>query len=139
MKFLFISPRYEGGIGGHAAMLANQLKHSGHEVTKMKTPHLPIKNFKNPSFAIFGTIQGLLNTQKYDIVHAFNVPSAFAMHYSKGTKKVLSIHGVFSDQVKKLHSNTISSIASAMESKAVRWADVITTDSKTTKNEYKKN
>ena len=138
MKFLFISPRFDGGIGGHASMLANQLQHAGHSVTKMKTPHLPIKNFKNPSFAIFGTIQGLLNTQKYDIVHAFNVPSAFAMHYSKGTKKVLSIHGVFSEQVKKLHSNVISSIASAMESKAVRWADVITTDSKTTKNEYKK-
>ena len=138
MKFLFISPRFDGGIGGHATMLADQLSQAGHEVTKMKTPHLPIKNFKNPSFAIFGTIQGLLNTQKYDIVHAFNVPSAFAMHYSKGTKKVLSIHGVFSEQVKKLHSNVISSIASAMESKAVRWADVITTDSKTTKNEYKK-
>ena len=138
MKFLFISPRFDGGIGGHATMLADQLSQAGHEVTKMKTPHLPIKNFKNPSFAIFGTIQGLLNNQKYDIVHAFNVPSAFAMRYSKGTKKVLSIHGVFSEQVKKLHSNTISSIASIMESKAVRWADVITTDSKTTKNEYKK-
>jgi L-malate glycosyltransferase len=138
MKFLFISPRFDGGIGGHATMLADQLSQIGHEVTKMKTPHLPIKNFKNPSFAIFGTIQGLLNNQKYDIVHAFNVPSAFAMRYSKGTKKVLSIHGVFSEQVKKLHSNAISSIASVMESKAVRWADVITTDSKITKNEYKK-
>ncbi len=138
MKFLFISPRFSGGIGGHAAMLADQLSQKGHEVVKMETPHIPIKNLKNPSFAIFGTIKGLLNTEKYDIVHAFNVPSAFAMHYSKGTKKVLSVHGVFSDQVKKLHSSTVSSIASTTESRVLKWADKLTTDSKISKNEYKK-
>ena len=138
MKFLFISPRFSGGIGGHAAMLADQLSKKGHEVTKMKTPHIPIKNLKNPSFAIFGMIKGIFNNEKYDIVHAFNVPSAFAMRYSKGTKKVLSIHGVFSDQVKKLHSSTVSSIASNAESKVVKWADKLTTDSKISKNEYKK-
>ena len=104
MKFLFISPRFSGGIGGHASMLADQLLQHGHDVTKMETPHIPIKNLKNPSFAIFGAIKGLMNSENYDIVHAFNVPSAFAMRYSKGTKKVLSIHGVFSDQVEKLHS-----------------------------------
>ena len=137
MKFLFISPRFDGGIGGHATMLADQLSQIGHEVTKMKTPHLPIKNFKNPSFAIFGTIQGLLNNQKYDIVHAFNVPSAFAMRYSKGTKKVLSIHGVFSEQVHSIHSKAVSSIASNTESKVLKWADKLTTDSKITQKIYK--
>jgi hypothetical protein len=40
MKFLFISPRYSGGIGGHAAILAKKLQNSGHSVTKMKTFHL---------------------------------------------------------------------------------------------------
>lgn len=138
MKFLFISPRFSGGIGGHAAMLADQLSKHGHDVTKMEATHLPIKNLKNPSFAILGAIKGLLNKEKYDIVHAFNVPSAFAMHYSKGTKKVLSIHGVFSDQVKRLHSSTISSIASTTESKVLKWADKLTTDSKISKSEYKK-
>ena len=138
MKFLFISPRFSGGIGGHAAMLSDQLVQAGHEVTKMKTSHIPIKNLKNPSFAIFGTIQGLTNTKKYDIVHAFNVPSAFAMRYAKGRKKVLSIHGVFSDQVKKLHSGTVSSIASSTESRVLKWADALTTDSKISRNEYKK-
>jgi glycosyltransferase involved in cell wall biosynthesis len=138
MKFLFISPRFSGGIGGHAAMLADQLSQQGHEVTKMNIFHIPIKNLKNPSFAIFGTIKGILNSEKYDIVHAFNVPSAFAMKYSKGTKKVLSVHGVFSDQIKKLHSSTISSIAASTESKVLTWADKLTTDSKISKNEYKK-
>ena len=138
MKFLFISPRFSGGIGGHASMLADQLLQHGHDVTKMETPHIPIKNLKNPSFAIFGAIKGLMNSENYDIVHAFNVPSAFAMRYSKGTKKVLSIHGVFSDQVEKLHSSAISSIASTTESKVLKWADKLTTDSKISKNEYKK-
>ena len=118
-------------------MLADQLVQHGHSVTKMQTPHIPIKNLKNPSFAIFGAIKGMMHNENYDIVHAFNIPSAFAMRYSNGRKKVLSIHGVYSDQVKKLHSNTISSIASSTESKVVKWADKLTTDSKISKNEYK--
>jgi glycosyltransferase involved in cell wall biosynthesis len=138
MKFLFISPRYSGGIGGHAEMLANQLEHAGHSVTKMETPHIPIKNLKNPSFAIFGTIKGILNRENYDIVHAFNVPSAFAMRYAKGKKKVLSVHGMFSEQVNSLHSKAISSIAANTESKVLKWADKLTTDSKITQKIYKK-
>ena len=138
MKFLFISPRYSGGIGGHAAMLANQLEHSGHSVTKMQTPYIPIKNFKNPSFAILGALKGIISRENYDIVHAFNVPSAFAMHYAKGKKKILSVHGVFSDQIKVLHSSTISTIATNVESKVLKWADRLTTDSKTSQTEYKK-
>ena len=137
MKFLFISPRYSGGIGGHAEMLANQLEHAGHSVTKMKTPHIPIKNLKNPSFAMLGAIKGILNRENYDIVHAFNVPSAFAMRYAKGKKKVLSVHGMFSEQVNSLHSKTVSSIAANTESKVLKWADKLTTDSKITQKIYK--
>jgi glycosyltransferase involved in cell wall biosynthesis len=137
MKFLFISPRYSGGIGGHAEMLANQLEYAGHSVTKMNVPHIPIKNLKNPSFTIFGTIKAMLNRENYDIVHAFNVPSAFAMRYAKGRKKVLSIHGMFSEQVNSLHSKTVSSIASNTESKVLKWADKLTTDSKITQKLYK--
>jgi len=138
VKFLFISPRYSGGIGGHAAMLANQLQNSGHDITKMETPHIPIKNLKNPSFAILGAIKGIVSRENYDIIHAFNVPSAFAMHYAKGKKKILSVHGVFSDQVKAIHSSTTSSIATNVESKVLKWADKLTTDSKTSQVEYKK-
>ena len=138
MKFLFISPRYSGGIGGHAEMLANQLENAGHSVTKMKAPHIPIKNLKNPSFAMLGTIKGILNRENYDIVHAFNIPSAFAMRYAKGKKKVLSVHGMFSEQVNSLHSKAVSSIAANTESKVLKWADKLTTDSKITQKIYKK-
>ena len=113
MKLLFISPRFSGGIGGHANMLYEQLTKYGFDVKKMEVPHIPIKNLKNPSFAIFSSLKGILSKESFDIVHGFNVPSAYAMKYAKGTKKVLSIHGVFSEQVNKLHSKSISSIASS--------------------------
>ena len=137
MKLLFISPRFSGGIGGHANMLYEQLVKNGFDVKKMEVPHIPIKNLKNPSFAIFSSLKGILSKESFDIVHGFNVPSAYAMKYAKGTKKVLSIHGVFSEQVNKLHSKSISSIASSAESKALTWPDKLTTDSKATQKFYK--
>ena len=137
MKLLFISPRFSGGIGGHANMLYEQLVKNGFDVKKMEVPHIPIKNLKNPSFAIFSSLKGILSKESFDIVHGFNVPSAYAMKYTKGTKKVLSIHGVFSEQVNTLHSKSISSIASSTESKVLTWPDKLTTDSHATQKFYK--
>jgi len=138
LKLLFISPRYSGGIGGHAAMLASKLREHGFEVEIMHVPHIPIKNLKNPSFTVLSTVKGMFNKKKYDIIHAFNLPSAFAMRFVKGKKKALSIHGVYSEQVKVLHSSTVSTIANVAESKILKWPDALTTDSKATQHEYKK-
>ena len=137
MKLLFISPRFSGGIGGHAAMLADMLTEYGYEVKKMEIPHIPIKNLKNPSFALFSTIKGMISREKFDIVHAFNIPSGYAMKYIKGAKKVLSVHGVFSDQISSLHSNSVSSLAKIAESQVLKWPDKLTTDSKATQKMYK--
>ena len=138
MKFLFISPRFSGGIGGHAAMLAKQLTKNGHKVKKMQTTHIPIKNFKNPSFALLSSIKSVIDRESYDIVHGFNIPSAYALKYAKGRKKILSIHGVFSDQVETIHSKSISSLAKITQSQVLRWPDRLTTDSKATQKLYKK-
>ena len=137
MKLLFISPRFSGGIGGHAAMLADKLIEYGYEVKKMEIPHIPIKNLKNPSFTLFSTLKGVLSREKFDIVHAFNIPSGYAMKYAKGVKRVLSVHGVFSDQVSGLHSNSVSSLAKIAESQVLKWPDKLTTDSKATQKMYK--
>ena len=137
MKLLFISPRFSGGIGGHANMLYGQLLKNGFDVKKMEVPHIPIKNLKNPSFAIFSSLKGILSKESFDIIHGFNVPSAYAMKYTKGRKKILSIHGVFSEQVNTLHSKSISSIAQSAESKVLTWPDKLTTDSKATQKFYK--
>ena len=137
MKFLFISPRYFGGIGGHASMLADQLLQNGHYVKKMQVPHIPIKNFKNPSFTILSTMKSIIDRESYDIVHGFNIPSAYAMKYANGKKKVLSLHGVFGEQIEKLHSKYVSSIAKRAESQVLQWPDKLTTDSKATQKIYK--
>ena len=137
MKILFISPRYSGGIGGHASMLANQLSKNGHYVKKMEVPHIPIKNLKNPSFTVLSTFKSIIDRDSYDIAHAFNIPSAYAMKYANAKKKVLSLHGVFGEQIEKLHSKSVSSIAKSVESQALQWPDKLTTDSIATQKIYK--
>jgi len=136
MKILFIAPKYSGGIGGHAARVAEKLRENGFEIKLMHATHIPIKKLKNPSFAVLSSLKALFGGEKYDVVHAFNVPSAFAMRYTNARKKVLSIHGVYSDQVKNLHSDTTAILASLVESRVLKWADKLTTDSKAVKQEY---
>ena len=137
MKILYISPRYEGGIGGHAFRVAEKLREQGYDVKLMHVPHVPIKNIKNPSFALFGVIKALLDREKYDVVHAWNVPSAFIMKFIQAKKKILSVHGIYSDQVNMLHSKITSTAINIGESNVLKWADKLTTDSKLVQQAYK--
>ena len=140
MNVLFISPTYSGagGIGPHAFRVAEKLREIGYNVELMHVPHIPIKNLKNLSFSLFGTIKGISNRKTYDVVHAWNLPSAFIMKRIKSKKKILSVHGVYSKQVEMLHSKITSGIVSSQESQILDWADVLTTDSKAVQSEYKK-
>jgi len=137
MKILFIAPRYSGGIGGHAVRVAEKLRENGFDVKLMDAPKIPIKNLKNPSFAVLSTIKAILSREKFDVVHAFNVPSAFAMRYVKAKKKVLSVHGVYSEQISSIHSDATSSVVSLVESRILKWADKLTTNSKVVQEIYK--
>jgi len=139
MNILFISPTYSGagGIGPHAFRVAEKLREIGYNVELMHVPHIPIKNLKNLSFSLFGTIKGISNKKTYDVVHAWNLPSAFIMKRIKSKKKILSVHGVYSKQVEMLHSKITSGIVSSQESQILDWADVLTTDSKAVQSEYK--
>ena len=140
MKILFISPTFSGagGIGAHAFRLSQKLSQEGYDIELMDVPHIPIKNLKNPSFSVFGTLKALSNSKTYDVVHAWNVPSAFIMKHIKAKKKILSVHGIYSQQVKMLHSKLTGSIIGSKESEVLDWADVLTTDSKFVQLEYKK-
>ena len=140
MNILFISPTYSGagGIGPHAFRVAEKLREIGYNIELMHVPHIPIKNLKNLSFSLFGTIKGILNKKTYDVVHAWNLPSAFIMKRIKSKKKILSVHGVYSKQVEMLHSKITSGIVSSKENQILDWADVLTTDSKAVQSEYKK-
>ena len=118
-------------------MLAEKLREAGFNVDLLNVPKIPIKNLKNPSFVITSTLSGFLK-QKYDIVHAFNVPSVFAMKSVRAKKRVLSIHGIFSDQINATHSSMLGRIAGFTEERSLKWADKLTTDSKASKEIYKK-
>ena len=137
MKILYISPKYSGGIGGHAFRVAEKLREQGYDVKLMYVSHVPIKNLKNPSFAIFGMINAILDREKYDVVHAWNIPSAFIMKFIRAKKKILSVHGIYSEQIDALHSIATSSMISNAESKVLKFADVLTTDSKSVQKTYK--
>jgi len=117
--------------------LQKKLRENGFEVKLMEVPKIPIKNLKNPSFAVFSAIKAILSNEKYDVVHAFNVPSAFAMRYVKAKKKVLSVHGVYSEQISSIHSDTTSSTVNLVEAKILKWADKLSTNSKDVQKIYK--
>jgi len=137
MKILFIAPKYSGGIGGHAKRVADKLQDKGFKIELMHAPHVPIKKLKNPTFAVSSLLKAILGQKKYDIVHAFNLPSAFAMKYTKANKKVLSIHGVYSEQIDILHSQTTSTKIKNKEPDILKWADKLLTNSKNVQQSYK--
>ena len=139
MKLLYISPTFSGtgGIGPHAFRVAKKLGENGFDVELMDVPHIPIKNLKNPSFTILGSLKALSYTKTYDAVHAWNLPSAFIMKQIKSKKKILSVHGIYSDQVSMLHSKVVSSLVNFGENRVLDWADTLTTDSKAVQLAYK--
>ena len=138
MKILFIAPKYTGGIGGHAKRVADKLQENGFEVELMCAPHIPIKKLKNPTFVILSVLKTISRRKTYDVVHAFNLPSAFAMKYTKAKIKVLSIHGVYSEQIDALHSEMTSTKVKNKEAEILKWADKLLTNSKNVKEAYKK-
>ena len=117
-------------------MLASQLQKLQFQIDFVDPPKIPIKNLKNPSFVITSSVSSFFKGS-YDIAHGFNVPSAFAMKTARAKKRVLSIHGVFSEQVNTLHSSTLGEAAKIAEQNALKWADKLSTDSKITQKAYK--
>ncbi len=133
MKILLISPTQSGigGIAQHMQGLTKFLKKNGDYVEIISSENtftIPIKGLKNPSFMISSFLKTTFK-KDHDIVHAHNIPSALAMKNTKG-KKILSIHGIFSNQINHLHGKTLASISSKYEKNALKWADAITVISK---------
>ena len=51
-------------------------------------------------------------------------------------KKILSIHGMYSEQVDAIHSKSISKLGKFVEKNAIENADILTTDSKFVQKTY---
>lgn len=137
MKILFISSRYEGGLGGHAARVAAKMIETGFDVRLMHVPHVPVKGLKNPSFSLFSTIMAAVNRERFDVVHAFGIPAAFAMRCTRAKKRILSVHGMYSRQMGALHPGIGGRLVKCIEPRALGWADRLTTDSKSVQRQYR--
>ncbi len=139
MKILIISPT-QSGIGGIARVVQNQikfLKKMGHDVdiiSSENTLTIPIKGLKNPSFMISSFIKTKFK-KNYDIVHAHNPASALAMKNISG-KKVISLWGVFENQIKLLHGSTLGKLSGKFERNILKHADAITVASKDIQKHY---
>jgi len=92
--------------------------------------HIPIKGLANPSFAFSSWLKCLLDLpyppQPYDVVHAHNIPSALAMKSSWAKKRILTLHGVYSEQLEVLHRWLPRTAVRCAERVAFTWADELT-------------
>lgn len=141
MKILLISPTFSGigGIAQHVRGLNQYLKNNGNKVDVLSSDNsftIPIKGLKNPSFMLSSSLKTKF-MKKYDIIHAHNIPSAKAMKNAKG-KKILTLHGIFSEQIDMLHGKTTGDFSKKYENSALQWADVVTVVSKEAQEYYEK-
>jgi len=139
MNILLISPTQSGigGIAQHVTNLKNFLEKNNNTIEIISSENtftLPIKGLKNPSFMVSSFLKTKFK-KNFDIVHAHNIPSALAMKNSSG-KKILTIHGIFSEQIDQLHGKTSGNISKKYEKDALSWADVITVISKESYDYY---
>ena len=141
MQVLIISPtqRGIGGIAQHVQGLSEFLKKNGHKVDILSSENtftIPIKGLKNPSFMVSAFLKTKFKKGN-DIVHAHNIPSALPMKNASG-KKVLTLHGIYSEQVDMLHGKTTGKLSGSYEKDALNWADAITVISKEAYDYYTK-
>jgi len=141
VKILIISPTQSGigGVAQHIQGLTKFLKENGHEVgiiSSENTFTIPIKGLKNLSFMISSFLKSKFK-KNFDIVHAHNIPAALAMKNTSG-KKILTIHGIFSEQIEQLHGKTTSIVSEKYEKDSLTWADAITVISKEAYDYYTK-
>ena len=102
MRILILSPTQFGigGIAQHVQGLKKFLEKHSHQVEIISSENtftIPIKGLKNPSFMISSFLKTKFKKNQ-DIVHAHNIPAALAMKNTLG-KKILSLHGIFSQQI----------------------------------------
>lgn len=126
---LIVSPTSSGlgGVARHVSGLKKRLVEAGYGVTVISsenTPILPVKGLKNPTFMVSSLFKSLL--RKASVVHAHSIPASLGMKAASAPRKVLTIHGIYAEQVNLLHGGAVGRVASLLERRAVRWADVVT-------------
>ena len=133
MKILMITPKISriGGVATHVSKMVQFLTRDGHEVeiiSSENTPIVPVKGLMNPSFTATSALKAIykrLRGERFAVVHAHNIPSALAMRFSSGYR-VLTLHGVYSEQIGYLHGSALGRLSRLVERRALRWANAVT-------------
>ncbi|MEZ0345678.1 MAG: glycosyltransferase family 4 protein [Infirmifilum sp.] len=145
MKVLMVSPRLSGigGVAQHVSKLVAELRGRGVEVETMSvedTVHIPVKGLYNPSFALsalFRSFYKRLRGQGFDVAHGHNVPSWPAVQASSSQAKIITQHGIYSQQIELLHGRIFGRLGSWVEEKAIKSVDALTCVSRSTCEHYK--
>ena len=121
MNVLLISPTSAGigGVAQHVKGLSQFLINMNHKVDILSSENtltIPIKGLKNPSFMLSSFLKTKFKKNN-DIIHAHNIPAGFAMRNASG-KKVLTLHGIYSEQIAELHGSLSSKISKKYENDA---------------------
>ncbi len=138
---LIVSPTTSGmgGIARHVNGLVSRLLKAGYEVAQISsenTPVINVKRFKNLSFMLTSSIKAF--TYRARVVHAHNLPSALAMKTAKADKRILTLHGMYAEQIGLLYGTMLGKAASFFEKLFPRWADTVTTVSLEAARIYRK-
>ena len=116
-----------GGIAQHVRRLARGLREAGHDVRLISIETLGIKLRKglaNPGYSVLAALKSL--GEEFDIVHGHNLPSAPAVKLARARARVLTLHGVYSKQIRLLYGNVLGSMAELFERWILRSMDAVT-------------
>ena len=133
MKILIISPT-QSGIGGIAKQIQGLKKFlimNNVEVDIISSENtftVPIRGLKNLSFMFSSFIKTKFMTNHYDVIHANNPASAIAMKNING-KKILTLWGSYTEQIKLLHGNIAGKLSEKLENESLKTTHIITTSS----------
>ncbi len=138
---LLVSPTFSGagGVARHVSGLAACLGRLGYRVSVISSDNTYILNFKglkNPSFMLTSSLKAWRD--KARVVHANNIPSAPAMKLASAKVRVLTLHGVYAEQVKILHGTMLGRAAAYFEKKFMGWADAVTAVSRHAAETYRR-
>ena len=102
------------------------MREAGHEVELVSIETLGVrlrKGLTNPGYSVLAALKS--PGERFDIVHGHNLPSAPAVRLAKARAKIVTLHGVYSRQIRLLYGGMLGSMAKLFERWILRGMDVV--------------
>ena len=129
MRILLLSPRISGvgGIAQHVRKLGSILAKHGHEVEIIAVETMGLrlpKGLANPGYSVISAAH--VASRKYDIAHGHNLPAAIPLKFVRAETRILTLHGVYSRQIRLLYGDLLGRAAAIAEKILLAGIDAIT-------------